>query len=107
MRKTTAAVVVLALMLLQAISSAPGALAQPGLRFAKPGMTVRLQPTVAYVQQQLIQQIQLVSSYPYDELELELPAPRNTEVVVLVKPRVRPFLSYGVAGYAYETVRAL
>jgi hypothetical protein len=81
--------------------------AQQVQRYDEPELTLRPMPERALVQQQIIQHIQLISLHPFNSLNLDLPAVPGADLIPLLKPRVRHFLSYGVEGYAYETTRAI
>ena len=75
--------------------------------FDMPELTVRLTPTQAYLQQQIVQTVQLISSRPFEALELELPPISGTAETTLIKRRVRRSKTYGFDGYIYETARAI
>ncbi len=76
-------------------------------RFDRPELTVRIAPAKPYVQEEITQSVRLVSAHQFEKLNLVLRDVENADVVTVVKPTVRPFNSYGVEGFVYETVRVL
>lgn len=73
----------------------------------KPTLTVRIAPEKAYLQEQIVQAIMLISPYPFEEIVLDLPPVDNAEIITLQQPKNRKFETYGGEGYIYETSRAI
>lgn len=76
-------------------------------QFDRPELTVRLTPTQAHVQQQIVQTVRLISSHPFEALDLDLPPVPGADEITLIKRRVSRSKTYGFDGYVYETARAL
>jgi len=76
-------------------------------RFERPELTVRVSPAKPYLQEQILHSVRLVSAFKFAELEVEIPVVDAAESIVVAKPTVRPFRSYGVEGVVYETSRVL
>lgn len=76
-------------------------------RFERPELTVRVAPAKPYLQEQILHSVRLVSAYNFAELEVEIPAANGAETIIVMQPNVRPFRSYGVEGFIYETTRVL
>lgn len=72
-----------------------------------PELQVRIEPQAAletngYVQGQIVVQVQLISRYPFEALDLTLPQIPDADVVELLRPRTRKVTSYAGQGYVFE-----
>lgn len=77
-----------------------------------PKLTVTLKPEAAlrgtaYLQGQLVLQVQIASKFPFEALDVRLPQIRDAEVVRLQAPRTREVRSYAGNGYVFETALAI
>ena len=77
-----------------------------------PKLTVTLKPAAAlrggaYLQGQLVLQVQIASKFPFEALDVRLPQIRDAEIIRLQVPRTREVRSYAGNGYVYETALAI
>lgn len=63
--------------------------------------------TNGYVDGQLVLRVQLVSRYPFEALDFDLPAIANAEIIELLRPRTRKVSTYAGEGYIFETAIAI
>lgn len=90
-----------------AIAQSPPSNARSSQQYDKPVLSVRVSPPTAYVQQAITQSLTLVSLHPFESLQLSMPEVAGARTVTLVKPRSKPYATYGFEGFMYETVRVL
>ncbi len=84
------------------------AIAQTRHTLGKPELTVLLgNQKQARIHQQIIQHIRIESAYPFDTLRVDSGKIHGAEIVELHTPTTRPFESWGVEGFVYETSRAI
>lgn len=102
-----AAITVAVLLCLGSLWSTSGVAQIQDNPYQRPVMSVRVAPAQPYVQEQIVQSISLTSAHPFEELNLELPDVPGSQIVTLLKPRNRPYATYGFDGYLYETARAV
>lgn len=77
-----------------------------------PQLVVSLQPAVsgdraAFIQQQLILHIQVISPTSFSELHVEMPTLRNASMLELITPKTAPFATWGAEGHRHERVLAV
>ena len=86
--------------------------AEPTQAPETPELVVQIGPEAAletngYVQGQIVVQIQLISRYPFDALDLALPQIPDAEIIELMRPRTRKLTGYTGQGYVFEKAFAL
>ena len=90
------------------VMCAPGLLlAQEDSVPEEPTLIVRITPSEAHLQEEIVQVIRVIAPHPFEELVLDLPPVENAEMITLQKPKNRKFETYGGEGYIYETRRSI